>query len=768
MAETTVIQYVLNLDAGKATQGVKQLSSNTNQLDKSITSADRATNKMNSDLKKTDRQARETSKGLGGLNKSLGGLGSQMGAIAAGIAIAGAGFVAMQQKIADLSNELVDASTKTGIAVDTLAGLRLAAEGSGLQFSNLESGLIKFQQSMDNASRGSSTFADKFDQLGVSVTNANGELRDTDSVFNEVIGALGDMENATERNAAAMQIFGRQAGPALIQSGALTNLQDMTAFAKEFGISLEDNAIDGMANFQRAMAEFETVAVGVMNNLISAIAGPNGAGDAIQLMSKAFVFVGSVAETVIGVIGQGFENMFGVVQAAILALSGDIGLAGELIKSLQADTSRTITSLGNIFDTANRKVAKFETLSSKPKAPEKFRATAKAASSAAESIDKVTESTERAEQANDRLNDAIAAREALLRIERDLVVDTLSETEKIEYQRQQELKNVIKLGKESNNVLAASRSILLINQKYDALLDEINQKQEGISQELKLQQQLSGLLQGLEQQIRAPTLEGVVELSKESADTFAEVTAEGSSQVAAAIAPFAAQISAALGAALTVIGLAIAQVAVTTAALSALEQLGQKTPEQRRQENRDRAESIKQGLEFLPEIILSVIPQLAIGIAEAVVDGFILALRSFADIIKDSFTSVFTREGREQRREQGGTISNFLRDFFDPSVSAAFAGGGSFIPAAQGGMRFTGQKRSGLALLHQGEFVVPQSGQKPQAVERQMQSSSTGGINIVINSQIVERSAIDALVRRIEERFNSNFGLASSNLFGGR
>jgi len=219
---------------------------------------------------------------------------------------------------------------------------------------------------------------------------------------------------------------------------------------------------------------------------------------------------------------------------------------------------------------------------------------------------------------------------------------------------------------------------------------------------------------------------------------------------------------------LPVIGLAIAQVAVTTAALSALEQLGQKTPEQRRQENRDRAESIKQGLEFLPEIILSVIPQLAIGIAEAVVDGFILALRSFADIIKDSFTSVFTREGREQRREQGGTISNFLRDFFDPSVSAAFAGGGSFIPAAQGGMRFTGQKRSGLALLHQGEFVVPQSGQKPQAVERQMQSSSTGGINIVINSQIVERSAIDALVRRIEERFNSNFGLASSNLFGGR
>ena len=767
MAET-VVKYILNVDADQASRGVKDLSNSTDKLGKTVNSTDKATKRMNVDLRKTEQQSKKTSTGMRGMGKTIGAVGGQMAAIGTAVAGLGAGFIALQQKIADLSNELVDASAKSGIAVDTLAGLRLAAEGSGLQFSNLESGLIKFQQSMDNASRGSATFAEKFDELGVSVTGANGELRDTDTVFNEVIGALGDMENATERNAAAMQIFGRTAGPALIQSGALDNLQDMTAFAKEFGISLEDNAIDGMANFQRSMAEFETVAVGVMNNLINAIAGPNGAGDAIQLISKAFVFVGSVAETVIGLIGQGFENMFGVVQAALLALSGDVGLAGELIKSLQQDTSRSISSLANIFDTANAKVEKFETLSGKTRAPENFRATARGALTAANSIDEVTESTEKAESATKRLEQATQAVNALQQIEKDLVFDTLTELEKVNELRKDELANIAKLVKQSDGLFDATNAIFLVNQKYNNLLDEINEKQKGISEELRLQQQLSGLLSGLEQQIRAPTLEGVVELSKESADTIADVTAKGSSQAAQAIAPFAAQIAAALGAALPVIGLALAQIAVTSAALSALEKIGQKTPEERRQENRDRAESIKQGLEFLPEIILSVIPQLAIGIAEAVVDGFILALRSFADIIKDSFASIFTREGREQRREQGGGILNFLRDFFDPSVSATFAGGGSFIPAAQGGMRFTGQKRSGLALLHQGEFVVPQSGQKPQAVERQMQSSSAGGINIVINSQIVEQNAVDALVRRIEERFNNNFGLASSNLFGGR
>ena len=82
-------------------------------------------------------------------------------------------------------------------------------------------------------------------------------------------------------------------------------------------------------------------------------------------------------------------------------------------------------------------------------------------------------------------------------------------------------------------------------------------------------------------------------------------------------------------------------------------------------------------------------------------------------------------------------------------------------------MRFTGSSRQGLAMLHQNEFVVPASGQRPQSVDRQM-SAMGGGVNITVNGTIVEQNAIDALVRKIEERFNSNYGLASSNLFGGR
>ena len=93
------------------------------------------------------------------------------------------------------------------------------------------------------------------------------------------------------------------------------------------------------------------------------------------------------------------------------------------------------------------------------------------------------------------------------------------------------------------------------------------------------------------------------------------------------------------------------------------------------------------------------------------------------------------------------------------------------MPSAQGGLRFTGANR-GLAMLHEGEMVVPRSGQISSTVARDAQGAiqaqgGGGGVTVVINSAITERSAVDALVRKIEERFSA-FGQSTSPLFGGR
>jgi hypothetical protein len=202
---------------------------------------------------------------------------------------------------------------------------------------------------------------------------------------------------------------------------------------------------------------------------------------------------------------------------------------------------------------------------------------------------------------------------------------------------------------------------------------------------------------------------------------------------------------------------------------STLITLGEKSPEQIREETLAQAEAIKNGIAVLPELIFSIAPQLGVALAEAFIDGIQLFFVNLVNGIRDAFTFIGRsrditpdgkRVGRSRRRD-------FLSDFINPFQSASFMGGGRFVPSAQGGIRFTGMQ-DGLAMLHRGEFVVPQSGQRPQQVDRQLNNTTGGGMTININSAVVDRNAVDALVREIEIRFNNQFGTSSSSLFGGR
>ena len=97
---------------------------------------------MKKHFKETERAAARSSKRVG---ESFKKAGKSLAAIGAGAALAGAGVIAFGQHLADLSNQLVDASTKTGLTVENVGGLRLAAEGAGVAFEQLEPGLIKLR-----------------------------------------------------------------------------------------------------------------------------------------------------------------------------------------------------------------------------------------------------------------------------------------------------------------------------------------------------------------------------------------------------------------------------------------------------------------------------------------------------------------------------------------------------------------------------------------------------------------------------------------------
>lgn len=758
MANDTIVQYVLKVDAKGAQKGLDGTAKEADQLSKSLDKAGDESKNLNKDLKNTEKQSKSASKEM----KTLGvGVAAATAAMAAAIT----GAIKLSQHFADLTNELVDASTKTGIAVDTLAGLRLAAEGSGRSFSSLEGGLIKFQSSMDAANKGTKLTADAFKSLGVDVANADGSLRDADTVFNESIKALGQLENLTERNATAMLLFGRSGGPALIQSGALENLESMTDLAKEFGISIDKDAIGSMAQFQRSISEFETVATGTLQNIINSIAGRNSVTMALQGASQAVVYMGSIFSTVIGGISQGFQNVIGLINVATMTMQGNVEGAQIALGDLQRETDQAVGDLGNIFQIASDELDRFNQLSEKSTAPQTMKDTGDNTQKTADEMERLRNATEAALQAQQELN---RANDQMLDTTSDLAA-RVDERLRSEYDKQ--LRSIKQLGGEINNQIAeldyqfgllldqANARTLNVNEqeRLNALVDEINIL-EGLAAENRIAEQKE-ILALLEEKKKKEADILKEKEKQEEADRKAErqKKQDDASKLVSEIATLASLDAS------SIIGL-INPIAGQIAGV--LETIGQTTPEEKREEIKAQVEAIRLGISYLPEIFLQLVPLLAVGILEAFYDGILLFGRNLVKIIGDTFKAVFNFRDRDPDGNRAGLgFGSALRRFFDPNQQT-FMSGGRFIPKAQGGIRFTGMQ-DGLAMLHRGEFVVPQSGQRPQQVDRQM-SGVGGGMVVNINSAVVDRNAVDALVREIEIRFNNQFGTSSSNLFGGR
>lgn len=133
----------------------------------------------------------------------------------AGLSTAAAGVVAsigaITYKAGTNADDLNTLSKVYGISTADLQKYKYAADLVDVSVEDIAKSHVKLEKSMYAASSGSKTQSEAFKKLGVSVTNADGSLRSSDEVFQDVITSLGSMENETERDALAQQLLGKSA-----------------------------------------------------------------------------------------------------------------------------------------------------------------------------------------------------------------------------------------------------------------------------------------------------------------------------------------------------------------------------------------------------------------------------------------------------------------------------------------------------------------------------------------------------------------------------
>ncbi len=145
-------------------------------------------------------------------------------------AVVGLGATLALKQFAGQIDELAKASGRLGLTVNELQSLQFAAGQTGVSSDELTKGLERFSRSIGETANGVGVAVRSFDALGVSVFGANGQMKPTQVVLDEVADALKEIGDPAERVRIAFDLFGRS-GVKLINtlkngSGELQKLQD--------------------------------------------------------------------------------------------------------------------------------------------------------------------------------------------------------------------------------------------------------------------------------------------------------------------------------------------------------------------------------------------------------------------------------------------------------------------------------------------------------------------------------------------------------------
>lgn len=152
-----------------------------------------------------------------GARNALNGMkGLSVGTVAAMSAAAGgvAAVIKTVKELHDLTvesakwaDDLITRAAQTGLDASTLQGLDNASKY--IDFEGIDQSLVKLTDSMDKAREGAEKQNTAFETLGVSVVNTDGALRSNWETFMDVIDSLGEVQNATERDTIANDLFGQ-------------------------------------------------------------------------------------------------------------------------------------------------------------------------------------------------------------------------------------------------------------------------------------------------------------------------------------------------------------------------------------------------------------------------------------------------------------------------------------------------------------------------------------------------------------------------------
>lgn len=247
-----------------------------------------------------------------------------------GISMVAAGVVAslgaISVKAGKAADDLNTLSKVTGIGTGDLQQYSYAADLVDVSVETIAKSNKKLAANAYKAANGSTSQAEAFDKLGVSVTDADGNLRDSDEIFEDTITALGQMEDEAERNAIAQDLMGKSAADLnpLIEDGGET-YKMVSDTLKKYNLDyIDQETLDKANEFND---ELDTMKL--IGSVAMAQVGSKLAATLAPALEKIVDLVGRLAEW-LGNLDPKVLTVIGVIAGVIAVLAPVLLFLGKM------------------------------------------------------------------------------------------------------------------------------------------------------------------------------------------------------------------------------------------------------------------------------------------------------------------------------------------------------------------------------------------------------------------------------------------------------
>lgn len=171
-------------------------------------------------LSATDKMSRvigqavsKSTASLSSFERTAGNIGRNLGTFGKGVAQAGLlaanGIYAMSKSAADYAGDMMDMSRITGVGFEKIQELAYAAKMSGIETDKLKTAFVKLNKVVTEAAGGNETYLQTFRNLGISLTDAAGNMRKPNEIFEDIADVFSKSEDSAAKTAMAYTLLGK-------------------------------------------------------------------------------------------------------------------------------------------------------------------------------------------------------------------------------------------------------------------------------------------------------------------------------------------------------------------------------------------------------------------------------------------------------------------------------------------------------------------------------------------------------------------------------